>query len=172
MLAIDQKKSVQQVDVKQVQQILKTNPLADGSEGDMILDNDSKFAKMTGDWKRENRGSYGPSMFIDDSKGNPYKSVQFIPSINKPGKYHVYVYLPKMANASSKTAVTIFDGGNKTERFIESGTLKVEGQTSGEWIDLGAYNFKKDRKSYVEISNKNADGVVVADAVLLVPETK
>ena len=172
VLAIDQKKSVQQVDVKQLQQILKTNPLADGSEGDMMIDNDSRFSKVNGDWTRETRGAYGPSLFTDDSKGKPYKSVQFMPSINKPGKYHVYVYLPKVANASSKTALTIFDGSSKTERFIETATLKVEGQTSGEWIDLGVYYFRKDPKAYVEISNKNADGVIVADAVLLVPETK
>lgn len=172
VMAIDKKTSVQQVDVTQLQQVLKTNPFADGSESDIMIDNDSKFTTVIGDWKRETRSAYGPSMFIDDSNGKPNKAIQFMPSLKKNGNYHVYIYLPKVPNVASKTAVTIFDGAKKTERFIETAALKVEGQTSGEWIDLGAYYFKKDSKAFVEISNKNADGIVVADAVLLVPEAK
>ncbi len=169
-LAIDKKTSVQQVNIKDLQAVLGSNPLADGSEGDILIDNDSRFAKTTGEWKRITRGSYGPSMFTDDGKSGTLKSVQFFPALKKTGRYHVYVYLPKLPNSASKTYINIFDGMQKTERMIETASLKVEGQTSGEWIDIGSYNFKQKAKAFVEISNKEADGVVVADAVLLVPE--
>jgi hypothetical protein len=43
----------------------------------------------------------------------------------------------------------------------------VKGQTSGEWIFLGKYNFQTNNKAYIEISTKDTKGVVVADAVLL-----
>ncbi|MEJ7911549.1 MAG: FAD-dependent oxidoreductase [Chitinophagaceae bacterium] len=168
-LAIDRNTSVQQVDIKELQEALKTNPFADGSEGDILIDNDSKFTKVTGEWKRNTRGSYGPSMFTDDGKGKSEKSVQFLPALKKTGRYDVFVYFPKVQNSTSKTYISIFDGLKKTERIIETAFLKVEGQTSGEWIGIGSYNFKQNSKAFVEISNKNSDGFVVADAVLLVP---
>lgn len=43
----------------------------------------------------------------------------------------------------------------------------MKGQTSGEWIFLGEYHFQNNSKAYIEISNKDVNGVVVADAVLL-----
>jgi len=45
----------------------------------------------------------------------------------------------------------------------------VEGQTSGEWVYVGEYDFTAGSKSYIEITNRNANGIVIADAVLLVP---
>ena len=47
----------------------------------------------------------------------------------------------------------------------------VEGQTSGEWISVGQYKLSKGMDNYVRISNEEADGVVVADAVLFIPAT-
>ena len=73
---------------------------------------------------------------------------------------------------SSSTVTTIFDGARKNEKVIEAATVKVQGQTSGEWVHLGTYSMKKDGKPFVEISNKTSDGIVVADAVLFVPVRK
>jgi len=72
-------------------------------------------------------------------------------------------------NPTTKTYITIYDGDKGTEKIINQSDLQVEGQTSGEWLPLGLYNFSEEKKAYVEISNKNADGVIVADAVLFVP---
>jgi hypothetical protein len=33
---------------------------------------------------------------------------------------------------------------------------------------LGSYNLSPGKKAYVQVSNKNADGAIVADAVLFV----
>ncbi len=95
--------------------------------------------------------------------------MRFIPPVTNSGSYKVYAYFPKVQNATSKTAVTIFDGKAKKEKVIKESDVRVEGQTTGEWVPLGTYSLSKGRKSYVEISNKNADGVVVADAVLFIP---
>jgi hypothetical protein len=46
----------------------------------------------------------------------------------------------------------------------------VIGQTAGEWVLLGKCNLSKGKNAYVELSNTNADGILVADAVLFVPE--
>jgi hypothetical protein len=37
---------------------------------------------------------------------------------------------------------------------------------------IGEYDLKKDSKSYLEISTAQADGIVVADAVLIHPKTR
>lgn len=68
--------------------------------------------------------------------------------------------------------MTIFDGKVKKELVVREADIRVNGQTSGEWISLGKFQLKQGEKAYVEISNKNADGIVVADAILFVPDKK
>lgn len=167
--AIDKKTSVQNVDVAQIQQILRTNPLVDGSTPEILVDNDSKDVQTTGSWKKETRGGFGPSMFTDDGKGEEGKLVRFSPAITKSGIYRLYMYLPKVEHASSKIFINVYDGARNTEDIVETAAVKVEGQTSGEWVTLGSYNLKKESKPYVEILSKGADGVVVADAILFIP---
>ncbi|QEC80234.1 FAD-dependent oxidoreductase [Mucilaginibacter ginsenosidivorax] len=168
--AIDRKIAVQMVDVTAVQKLLKNNPLADGRTPEVLVDNDdTAHVQITGDWKIAQSGGYGPTYFIDTAKAGPVNSVKFRPDIVKNGSYNVYAYFPKAKNASAKTHITIFDGTNATEKIIDQGAIQVEGQTSGEWVALGLYSLSKSKQAYVQISNKNADGVTVADAVLFVP---
>ncbi|WEA01458.1 FAD-dependent oxidoreductase [Mucilaginibacter sp. SJ] len=165
--AIDKKIAIQQVNVKEVQSLLRADPLADGSMPEVLVDNEDSH--VTGDWKTEKSGGYGPTYLTDNSKAETAKSVRFIPEKLKKGAYHVYTYFPKVMNPATKTYITIYDGDKATEKIINQSDLQVEGQTSGEWLPLGLYNFSGENKAYVEISNKNADGVIVADAVLFVP---
>lgn len=169
VMAINKKTSLHQVNIKELQQTLRSDPLADESLPEVLVDNDSKNVEIKGDWKREKAGAYGFSMFIDDSKGQGNKSVRFSPILKNSGNYRVYIYFPKLQQGSSKISITVFDGQQSKERIIESDSVKVEGQTSGGWVDLGIYSLKKDRKPFVAISNKNADGIVAADAILFVP---
>lgn len=171
-LAIDHHTSVQEIEIGKLQKMLKTDPLSDGSIAEILVDDaNTGNVKLIGSWEKEttNRGAYGSSMLSDESKGKEEKSVRFIPEIVKNGKYQVYVYVPKVQQSTSKTLVTVFDGKGMNEVNIDHTKLVVEGQTSGEWVGLGAYTFPKGNQSFVEISNKSADGKVVADAVLFVP---
>ncbi len=168
--AIDKKITVQQVNVDEVKSILKSNPLADGSTPEILVDNeDSDFVQITGNWKKESTGGYGPTFLTDDSRDGIAGSARFIPNVTQNGDYRVYVYFPKLQNASAKTHITVYDGEKATEKIINQSDIRVEGQTSGEWVSLGTYKLVQGKKAYVEISDKNADGVIVADAVLFVP---
>jgi hypothetical protein len=169
VIALDKKIGLHQVNIKELQQKLTSDPLADGTDPEVMVDNDSKNVQVTGNWKKEKAGAYGFSMFTDESKGEGVKSVRFLPVLKNSGSYHVYIYFPKLQNGSSRTSVMIFDGTRSTEKVIESAGIKVVGQTSGEWVDIGIYSLRKDLKPYIAITNKNADGIVVADAVLFVP---
>lgn len=166
-LAIDHHQSVQEVNVQEVRNILKANPLADQSKPEILIDNDDTASvKIRGGWKKENYGGYGPSFLTGDPK-NGEKTVRFLPRLSQKGKFNIYSYYPKLKNGTEVTSITVFDGEKSTEKVIRKSEVQIEGQTSGEWVWLGLFELGK--TSYIEVSNKNADRIISADAVLLVP---
>jgi hypothetical protein len=172
-MAIDEGKTVQEVNVRALQKELKENPLADGSIAEILVDNDvGNNVTVIGDWERVNSGGYGPSYLRDASKGAGQKSVRFSPAIQNDAQYDVYVYFSRTKEASSQTSIELFDGKKKQEITVREEDIRVEGQTSGEWVHLGKYEMAPGQDVYVEINNKKADGAVVADAVLFVPKNK
>ena len=170
-MAIDSKKAVQEIDVKALQSKLKTDPLVNGSVPEIMIDNDNtESIKVTGQWKTQKnaRGCYGLSL-LSAEPGAASQSVQFIPTVVKEGSYDIYLYVPKLDKASTKIAVNIKANNETKAILLPISDLKVEGQTSGEWISLGNHSFRKGREDYVEVTTQQADGMVIADAVLLIP---
>lgn len=169
--AIDNKQTVQKVDVSQVQAQLKRNPLEDGSEPEILVDNsDATKIEKKGEWTVHKRGGYGPDYFLADSASSSPKSIRYKPEISKKGTYELYTYYPKLKNAAAVTVVNVHDGTTTKEVFIKDADVKVVGQTSGEWVSLGTYALNPGKKAYVEITAKGSEGAVVADAVLFVPK--
>ena len=170
-LSIDNNQAVQEVNIDQLQKIIKTNPYANGRLPEIIVDNiDTSSVIIKGDWSFGKYGGFGPSYLRDTTRSSTAKSVKFIPQINKEGSYQIYTYYPKLQNGSEQTHIAIFDGKKITNKIIKRSEVQVIGQTAGEWVSLGKCNFSKGKNAYVEISNKNANGIIVADAVLFVPE--
>jgi hypothetical protein len=171
-LAINNHIAVQDVDVRQLQQEMEINPLADGSLPEILIDNDdTEFVSLTGDWSynRDTYRSYGLNFFVDDSKGKTLKSVKYTPEIHTAGNYRIYIYFPKLEEGSTYTSVTVFNGKDAIEKQINRNDIKIEGQSGGEWIDIGPHHLEKGTENFVEISNKSADNVVAVDAVLFIP---
>lgn len=173
-MAIDKKVAVQDVNVALLQQRLKSDPLSDKSPAEILVDNDDPTGVLkTGTWVRiaRGRGAYGPSMLADTATfKQPKSSVKFIPSISKAGSYKVYVYCPRTEKGTSKMTVSVFNGKTSKDVVISPNDIKVEGQTSGEWIGLGSFTLPAGKSAYATITTAGADGIVVADAVLFVPE--
>ncbi|HEV7350336.1 FAD-dependent oxidoreductase [Telluribacter sp.] len=171
-MAIDAGVPVQQVDVAKLQKKLKNDPLANGSTPEVLVDNeDSPAISVQGPWIVANKGTYGPTALLSDPKHTGQQSVRFTPAIAKSGKYKAYMYFPKVPGLSSKSILNIYDGKKIHERTVKETDIIVEGQTSGEWFALGEFTLPKGQKAYVEISTKSADGIVIADAVLFVPQS-
>jgi hypothetical protein len=167
VMAIDNNAEIQNVDVSQLQHKLKTDPLADGRSFDILVDNnDTSLISVSGNWTTESKGGYGPS-FLTASGNN--ETVLFTATINAKGKYNCYLYVPKISDMSSRTQVTVFDGKKSKEVTIRSADVIVEGQTSGEWVSLGSYTLSPEQRPTVTVSTKNADGKVIADAVIWTP---
>jgi hypothetical protein len=175
-MAIDDGVTIQEVNIKKLQEQLQKNPLVDGSPPDVLVDNDDvKMVTINGKWKRITSemelgytGNYGPSMLVSMQTGERNISVKFNPLIQVDGMYNVYAYVPKIPGASSSMKITVFDGKRQKEVTINRAEITVEGQTSGEWISLGSYALTKGNKAHVIISGTNSIDPIVADAILFV----
>ena len=173
--AINKKITVQQVIVSELQKLLRENPLADGSVREMLIDNEDKTnLTISGNWStlKNASGCYGLSLLSSNNldKNSP-GAVRFNAVIEKSGRYGVYAYFPRVEGGSSQVTSVFNDGTKDHPVIIKPNQIRIEGQTSGEWILIGEYDLKKDAKSYLEISTAQADGIVVADAVLIHPKT-
>ncbi len=168
-MAIDNNQSVQEVNVAALQQQLRQQPLATNATAEILVDNDDEAqVAVKGSWKKEARGAYGPSVYVSDNGGG---SVRFTPTVVKTGSYRVYTYVPKHAGLSATTRVRLSENGQSVKAAsYTAASVRVEGQTSGEWVDLGVMKLTKGGKAFVEITSEGADGLVVADAVLFMPQ--
>lgn len=161
--------AVQEVDAAKISSILKSNPLADGSNGDILIDNADNL-QLEGSWKTEKgRGSYGPDMLTAEKDAK----ATFRPEILKSGDYSIYLYYPHLKTNAAVTNVKVFHGKVLQLVPIKRDEITVVGQTSGEWVKLGTFPLKKGTSSSVEISaGADGEGIVIADAVLWVPEKR
>jgi FAD dependent oxidoreductase len=172
--AIDRKVSVQEVDVRAVQNILREDPLVNGGTPEILVDNDDKdFVTIQGEWKKEISGGYAFSYLQSSTvNANASRSVTFNPIIKKEGQYEVFVYFPRINGAATKVTTRVQAGKDVHELIVRPNEVKVEGQTSGEWISVGKYTFSVGKSDAVEICTDKTDGIVVADAVLFIPVEK
>lgn len=166
-VAIDTKNDVQSVDVNRIKHILITNPLADGSQPDILIDNDNlKNVTITGKWNIRKEGAFGLSLLTTEGDSRELKSVQYSPNILKSGFYNVHLFLSKPLGMSDKITIFVKEQNKIRKVIVHTKNFEIKGQTSGTWVSIGKYRFTKGNKTYVEITNKDADGLVVADAVL------
>ncbi|GAA4785246.1 FAD-dependent oxidoreductase [Olivibacter ginsenosidimutans] len=168
-LAIDQHKAVQQISAAQIKTILAQNPKGDGRPADVWIDSRDATVQYTGSWEAAKKGGYG-SAFNVAANPQQLSTARFLATTVKKGRYAVYSYYPKLSGESANTSFTLFDGKQAYTKNIDLKAVKIEGQTSGEWLPLGKLEVKADGKSYVEINNKGADGIVAANSILFVPE--
>lgn len=160
--------SVQSIDIKKVQTVLHENPLLDGSFSEILIDDSELDMSANNDWEIiRKQGGYGPT-FLKSKKHNG-SPVRFTPTIKHEGKYKVYTYYHMRKDISPTITYSISDGTNSWATVINKDSVKVEGQTTGEWIELGTYDFHKNSIPYVEVSTGSATGTVIADAVLFIP---
>jgi len=168
VFAIDANTSVQEIDVAALQEELTSNPLADGTAPDILVDNtDTANIIKKGEWLTR-RGGYGPDQLLA-TPSSEAKTIQYTPTIPQEGKYEIYVYVAKNARRTARTEFSIYDGKETKSFVLETDSIKVLGLSSSEWVSLGTYSLPEGRNSYVEMSTKDADGIVIADAIIWKP---
>ncbi|GAA4402516.1 FAD-dependent oxidoreductase [Nibrella viscosa] len=178
-MAIDANKAVQDIDVPKLQALLRSNPLADGSRPEQLIDNDDpRRVVIKGDWQRETTGGrYGFSMLIGKpAETNEAASVRFSLTDGQPGTYAVYVYNPirqggtsnpdtygQQTDKASRVVVKLNTGKDIKQLFMN------QQQQANDWISLGQHQVVKGTTPYLELTSQGANGTVVADAVLFLP---
>jgi hypothetical protein len=165
-IAIDNKSRIQAVNIKFLQDKLQNDPLADGSIAEILID-DTKAKIISGEWKKETVGGYGPTMLLNHDELPAV--VRFEPEVKMPGKYSVYFYYPGLQHASDQLDIKVYNGKSSVWKTLNSKDIVVTGQTSGEWVSLGVFDLPAGKNAHVDISNKGAKGAIAADAVLFVP---
>ena len=165
--AIDQDIPVQKVDYKRD---LQPRLLADkqrlfpnGYGKDLVFD----------DVRAETVGAWTPSRSVTTKVGSGYlhdgdardgkSSATFSLKVPKAGQYEVLLSYPPSGNRATKVPVKVQHADGETNVFVNQ---KKPGEIDGLFTKLGTFRFEK--SGTVTISNKNADGYVVVDAVRLI----
>ena len=180
-LAIDGKSSVQDVDVSQLQTILKSRggilspdklaPIANANsldparlEGIVV---DDTQATMTGDWQASSVvGPYvGAGYQHDGGAANGRFRARFVPDLPRAGRYEVRLFATPSSNRATNAPVLIHSTASDQ-------TIRVDFRSpnpAGKALILGIYPFEAGRAGFVEVGNEAANGHVVIDAVQFVP---
>jgi hypothetical protein len=161
VLAIDSKKGLHEVDVTKLQEILKSNPLADGSLPEILIDNSydgqfSVFGEHT--IMKKQYGRYGKDYVKINSNGQ----ATFSTIVSNTGKYNLQVYFPKSENNSKNVKIIVKIGNKIIEKQFEIDA------NENDWYNCGEMEIASDEKVSVTISSLS-DAGFIADAILFVP---
>ncbi|WP_437919965.1 FAD-dependent oxidoreductase [Sphingobacterium sp. LRF_L2] len=169
--AIDRKTAVQDVDVQQLKSVLEVNPKADSRLADILVHvSDKERVSLVGSWDQGIGKGYGMSYMQSAAADGSAQARFHLPETAKSGRYHLYTYFPKMAESGSTCTINVYDGGAVETKKLDFGKVEIKGQTSSTWVSVGEYTIESgSKKPYVEISTAGANGLVAANAILLVP---
>jgi hypothetical protein len=132
----------------------------------VVVDDDA--AKLIGEWRTSHTAKtfVGDSYQHDNNVRDGNCSARFEAKLPNAGKYEVRFASPPNSNRCSKVQVQVqHAGGSETVTVNE----KLPPPIDGLWISLGEFQFNADAPAVVTVSNKDADGYVVIDAVQFLP---
>jgi hypothetical protein len=127
---------------------------------------DDAQAKVTGQWMSSTSGkSVGREYWHDGQAGNGQASMQFSTRL-AAGRYEVRVSYSANPNRATNVPVSIVHAqGKQTLNLNQQQSPNIDGLFGS----LGQFNFSADVPATVTISNRDANGYVIADAVQFLP---
>jgi hypothetical protein len=134
--------------------------------GGILLDDDA--GEFTGDWvlSTKQHALVGKGYRHDDHKQQGAKSARFTAKIAEAGDYEVRLLYSTTNNRATNTQVTITSAdGAKTLRVNQ----REECMKDGVPRSLGTFRFAAGAEATITISNAEADGFVVVDALQILP---
>ncbi len=158
-----------EVDVAEIQRMYQEGPLLDGSAPDILVDDVDIEPNEADGWHRIQAGNgYGRSyILLNPTRVN--KRLRYPFEVKEDGRYTVYTYYIRRGESSKVTEIIVGNGKMEDRVKLDAGAITVKGQTSGEWVALGEYDFQAGDKCYVDFTNNGeVTGQICADAVLAV----
>ncbi|MGE0760670.1 MAG: DUF1549 domain-containing protein, partial [Pirellulaceae bacterium] len=129
---------------------------------------DDTQARRVGEWKESQsvRGYVGSGYLHDLATGSGQKSLTFTAELPRDGRYEVrFAYTPG-TNRAPRATVTVFSAdGEKAIQLDQREPPDIEGL----FVSLGQFAFERAGQSFVIVTNEDAGGHVVADAVQFLP---
>ena len=181
-LAIDGDSDIQDVDYEQLRarlledgQVLDIPPgsvaptgIAVASLEGIVVDD--REATRAGTWTpSSSAGNFvGDSYLHDGAELQGEKSIRFDLPIEVAGEYEVLLAYSHHGNRATNVSVTIEHDGGTVETTVNQ---REKPGIRDTFSSLGMLQFAPDRPAAVTVSNTDADGFVIADAVWLVPVT-
>ncbi|MCM1501333.1 MAG: FAD-dependent oxidoreductase [Bacteroidales bacterium] len=172
-LAIDGDAAVQDVNIGQLQTLLKrhgqiiqyappANMFLRQTDYDGIVLDDTN-AEIQGYWGHST--AQGPFMKYDyifaEGNKNGTASVTYNPFIETKGKYEVFIMYAPGTNRSRNVPVKVIDRKGAHTVYVDQ-TVSPE---DGLWHSLGVFEFDPEKEHKVIVSNRTEHGIVVADGV-------
>ena len=157
---------VQAIDVKKIQDILRTDPYLNGREPDTLIDEDSPSITGKENWEVVyGGGSYGRTYLKYTGSPEDNRLEYKIPD-TLDGEYSLYTF--QQRNGCETTKFVIEADGETSEVVFNRSDLVFEGQTPSDWVSLGKVKLTKGQGGSVRFSTDS--GELHADALLLVKE--
>lgn len=134
---------IQTVNVPEIQSIMKNNPYLDGTDPDILLDDNTEYVRYSGWRSVKAGGGYGNS-YLKLTAPDPQAYVTYTVPSGIDGKYSVYAYHLKDDRLNAITDYEITIGGKTSSFRFDRDKFEVIGQTKGEWVCLGSFDFNGD----------------------------
>lgn len=125
---------------------------------------DDSAAKTSGNWKASRAAAswIGEGYRHDEDARDGKAAARFEARMPASGRYEVRLAYTPHANRSTKTAVEIEHAQGRESLTIDQRQTPPQ---DGNFLSLGTFEFNAEKPAAVVVSNRDADGYVIIDAV-------
>jgi len=161
---------VSKVSAEEVDRYYKFNPWMDGSRPDLIVD-DAEIANMEiiGHWNKikNQPGTFGGTYLQTNPLDDLGSRIRFTSKTPLKGDYTLYYYIPAVRGGTKILNLEVY-----ISKVRHVASLKLAPNTTETWVPVGTYHFQENSTGDVLVSQRGANGLLTADAVLWLPKNK
>jgi subtilisin family serine protease len=136
----------------------------------IIVDNDTAATDQLGNWVPSiYRAGYYGSLYRYATPSESEKRYTWSPFVNQTGYYRAYARWPQSVNFASNANFLVHHRDPSDGSAQVTSVFMDQTRNGRQWMDMGVYWLEAGTNT-IELTNINANGSSVADAVMLVPE--
>jgi hypothetical protein len=127
---------------------------------------DDEQAELEGEWVTSHAGTaIGSGYRHDGNHRDGSRAAKFSFEVAEEGRYEVRLAYAANPNRATNVQVRVEHAEGTTERMVDQ---RKAPDVEGRFVSLGVFRFEKGRKGSVRITNRGADGYVIADAIQVI----
>ena len=161
---------VAKISSEEVERYYKFNPWMDGSRPDLIVD-DAEAANMEiiGHWNKikNQPGTFGATYLQTNPLDDLGSRIRFTSKTPLKGDYQLYYYIPSVRGGTTVINLEVY-----VAKVRHVASVRIAPNTTETWVPVGTYHFEDNTTGDVLVSQRGANGLLVADAVLWLPKNK